>query len=171
MNQEEKKKHRREYMKIYRLQNLEKFKTPMRRANKLIGHYNSADKKYGRGEGNLTSQWIVDNIFTQPCAHCGKTGWKVIGCNRLDNSKPHTMDNVEPCCRKCNAKLRGEDIKKERNKQVYQYTLDGELVAIWSSTMECGRNGYTQGCIAAACKNNYYGANKYKGYIWSYIPL
>lgn len=26
-------------------------------------------------------------------------------CNRIDNSKPHTKDNVEPCCKSCNSRL------------------------------------------------------------------
>ena len=77
-------------------------KTPMGRASHLLSSYNRSDKKYGRGKGNLTSKWIVENIFSKPCAHCGKVGWQIIGCNRLDNSKPHTMDNVEPCCKECN---------------------------------------------------------------------
>lgn len=90
-------------------------KTPMARANSLLGSYNTADKLRNRGKGDLTAKWIVENIFNKPCAHCGKTGWQIIGCNRLDNSKPHTMDNVEPCCYECNIKLvqmeRGKDGK------------------------------------------------------------
>ena len=74
------------------------------RANILLKEYNRADVLKGRGIGDITPEWIVDNIFSKPCAHCGKEGWEVIGCNRLDNSLPHTMDNVEPCCRKCNSK-------------------------------------------------------------------
>ena len=79
--------------------------TPMGRASYLLSNYNQADKKQNRGQGDLTAKWIVENIFTKPCAHCGKTGWDIIGCNRLDNSKPHTMDNVEPCCLECNISL------------------------------------------------------------------
>lgn len=86
------------------------------RAFNLTSAYNQTDRKYGLGKGDLTAQWIVVNIFSKPCAHCGKSGWQIMGCNRLDNSKPHTMDNVEPCCAKCNKKLprkrekKGEDI-------------------------------------------------------------
>lgn len=78
---------------------------PIERASDLISAYNQSDKKYNRGRGNLTAKWIVENIFTQPCPHCGETDWHNIGCNRIDNSKPHTMDNVEPCCKVCNKKL------------------------------------------------------------------
>lgn len=83
----------------------ENYNTPMRRAHRLIQSYNHSDLKLGRGKGDLTSKWIVENIFSKPCAHCGRVGWDVIGCNRLDNGKPHTMDNIEPCCEECNKKL------------------------------------------------------------------
>ena len=79
--------------------------TPKGRAVNLVGTYKQEDNKYNRGECTLTADWIIEHIFTQPCAHCGKTGWKIIGCNRLDNSLPHTPDNVEPCCAECNKKL------------------------------------------------------------------
>ena len=87
--------------------NKQYYQTPIGRAYSLLNSYRQSDKAYGRGECTLTAQWIIDNIFTKPCAHCGKTGWDVIGCNRLDNSLPHTMDNVEPCCLECNVKLPG----------------------------------------------------------------
>ena len=97
-NAERLKEHQKQYDKQYN-------KTPMGRASYLLGRYNQNDKKYNRGKGDLTTKWIVENIFTKPCAHCGKKGWQVIGCNRLDNSLPHTMDNVEPCCKECNDRL------------------------------------------------------------------
>jgi hypothetical protein len=75
------------------------------RAHKLVTGYKYADKRYGRGECTLTAQWIVDNIFSKPCVHCGETDWHKLGCNRLDNTKPHTEDNVEPCCSRCNIRL------------------------------------------------------------------
>lgn len=64
-------------------------------------------------------------------------------------------------------------IAKALSKKVYQYTLDEELVKIWSSTMECGRNGFHQGAVAACCRGefNKKGNNIYKGYKWSYAPL
>ena len=86
--------------------------TPLGRANHLLNTYRSHDRQANRGECDLTAQWIVENIFTKQCAHCEKTGWRVIGCNRLDNSKPHTMDNVEPCCMECNRKVSGGRYKK-----------------------------------------------------------
>ena len=80
-------------------------RTPMGRAHGLVRAYTQEDKKYNRGECDFDAKWVVDNIFSKPCVYCGITGWEVIGCNRLDNSKPHAIDNVEPCCGKCNVLL------------------------------------------------------------------
>lgn len=64
-------------------------------------------------------------------------------------------------------------ISKALSKKVLQYTLEGELVKVWNSTCECGRNGYHQGAVAACCRCefNRNGNNIYKGYKWSYEPL
>ena len=63
--------------------------------------------------------------------------------------------------------------RQDQSKRVYQYKKNGELVAIWQSTMECGRNGYNFGAVAACCRNCYMreGNNIYKNYIWSYTEL
>lgn len=81
------------------------YKTPIGRASNLVSAYNGTDKIHNRGKGDLTAEWIVENIFSKPCVYCGETDWRKIGCNRLDNTKPHSKDNVEPCCRDCNLKL------------------------------------------------------------------
>lgn len=47
----------------------------------------------------------MENIFAKPCAYCGETDWTQLGCHRIDNSKPHTIDNVVCCCRKCHKHL------------------------------------------------------------------
>lgn len=101
--------------KIQRLK--EYYKTPNGRASMLLCAYNKRDKKYNRGKGDLTAKWISENILTKPCAHCGKKGWQVIGCNRINNDLPHTKDNVEPCCFECNNKLASEYRKKTKKKK------------------------------------------------------
>lgn len=150
------------------------YESPKGRANYLSKNYKQQDKKRNLGEGNITSKWIYDNILFKPCTHCGKEGWNVIGCNRLDNTKPHTIDNVEPCCFECNNKLaRNEEKRKSLNrtdisKKAYQYTIDGELIKIWNSQSECGRNGFDASAISACCKGK---LKTHKGYKWSYEPL
>lgn len=87
----------------------ERQNNPTQRAKGLLCNYNRNDRYNGLGKGDLTAEWIVEYIFTKPCSHCGKEGWKVIGCNRLDNTKPHTMDNVEPCCFDCNRNIANKE--------------------------------------------------------------
>ena len=114
MTKEEKKEYMREYNKKYYLEHKNSIQTkqqnyrntPKGRAKQLIVNYKWSDKRDGYNETvDFDDDWMVKNIMEKPCAHCGKTGWKVIGCNRLDNTKGHTMANVEPCCKECNDKL------------------------------------------------------------------
>lgn len=79
--------------------------TKQGRASMLLQRYKERDKQTGRGECTLTSKWIIENIFTGHCIYCGETDWHKLGCNRLDNSKPHTIDNVVCCCGECNVRL------------------------------------------------------------------
>ena len=88
--------------------------TQFGRANSLLYGYRREDKKRNRGECTLTEDFIIENIFSKPCAHCGESDWRKIGCNRLDNNLPHTPENVEPCCMKCNIIL--ASLERERNK-------------------------------------------------------
>lgn len=53
----------------------------------------------------------------------------------------------------------------KRSKCVYQYTLDGVLVKIWPSTMECERNGFYHGAVSKCCNGK---LKQYKGFIWKY---
>lgn len=94
---QEHKEERAEYQKQYR-------STPMGRALYLVDAYKWKDKKYNRGECTLTAQWIIDNIFASKCHWCGETDWHKLGCDRIYNDKPHTPDNVNPCCEECNSK-------------------------------------------------------------------
>lgn len=61
-----------------------------------------------------------------------------------------------------------EETKRKLSKKVYQYTLDGQLVKVWESTKECGRNGFDQSAVGKCCNGK---MQKYKGYKWSYKPL
>ena len=114
MTKEERKNYMKEYNKQYYLSNKQKLRikhfdyrnTPNGRAKMLIASYSRSDKRDGYQETvDFDSNWMIENIMLKPCAHCGKEGWQVIGCNRLDNTKGHTKNNVEPCCKPCNDRL------------------------------------------------------------------
>lgn len=51
------------------------------------------------------------------------------------------------------------------SKTVLQFTLDDKLVKEWSSTRECGRNGFAQSNVAACCRGERKTAYGYK---WRY---
>ena len=98
-----------EYNAEYRAKNKEKMaeyrSTPFGRANNLVGAYRLSDKKQNRGDCTIDAQWILDNVFSgQVCHYCGETDWKLLGVDRINNSLPHTPDNVVPCCWECNLK-------------------------------------------------------------------
>lgn len=83
--------------------------------------------------------------------------------NKLNNN----VNNLEWCNRKFNINFgtRNEKVAKKLSKPVVQYTLDDQFVREWKSTMECGRNGYNHGAVAACCRGE---LKKYKDFIWRY---
>ncbi len=52
------------------------------------------------------------------------------------------------------------------SKKVGQYSLNGELIKVWDSLSECGRNGYNHKTISMCCLGKKY--KQHKGYIWKY---
>lgn len=92
--------------------------------------------------------------------------------NHKDEDKTNNkVENLEWCTNEYNHNYgtgnirRGGGLNHAGSKRVYQYTLNGELIAIWPSSMECGRNGFSQCCISNCCNGK---LETYKGYRWSY---
>ena len=70
----------------------------------------------------------------------------------------------------CNHGTRNERTAKAntngiRSKPVIQLTLDGEFVREWSSTNECGRNGFNQSNVVNCCNGK---RKTHKGFRWMY---
>ena len=58
--------------------------------------------------------------------------------------------------------------KKTTSKMVYQYDKDYNLIKIWYSAAEAGRNGFSSAHVSACCL----GKRKFhKGFIWSHTEL
>ncbi len=74
-------------------------KTLIGRAIHKINSYRKYDKKKGF-TCDLDKEFMYEHIFPKPCIYCGKEG--ASGCDRIDNKKGHTKDNVVPCCHECN---------------------------------------------------------------------
>ena len=90
------------------------------RATKLCLNYVRNDTNAGREACTLTREWIVDHIFSSSCVYCGDSDWKHLGCDRIDNSLPHTPENCVCSCGICNIdrQVHGmsvEDFKKWRS--------------------------------------------------------
>lgn len=116
-HKEEKAEYQAEYYQANKGKFVEYRKTPYGRALMLLSSYVREDRKYNRigdvlSDNYITAQWIVDNIFPKPCHYCGESDWTKIGCDRIDNSLPHTIDNVVPCCYECNTKRQTTDYEE-----------------------------------------------------------
>lgn len=77
--------------------------TQMGRATNLKGNYINMDKIKGfPTDKNVDEDWIIENIFGSSCIYCGESDWTKLGCDRIDNTKGHTPDNVVCSCWDCN---------------------------------------------------------------------
>ena len=92
--------------------------------------------------------------------------------NHKDECKSNnSVENLEWCNRKYNnsySKIQ-EKLTDKKEKQIYQYTLNGDLVAIWKSARDCERNSqFFQSAICRCCLGL---QKQHKGYKWSFNPL
>lgn len=90
--------------------------------------------------------------------------------HRSEDKTENFFDNLELVSPKQNINYGTGNARRAKalSKQVYQYTKEGELIAVWESTMECGRNGYNQCHVTSCCIGK---RKSHKGYIWSYKPI
>ena len=62
-------------------------------------------------------------------------------------------------------KIREKTINGKQSKKVLQLSLTGELIREWPSVMECARNGFNQGAVAACCRGE---RKTHKGFRFMY---
>lgn len=162
----------------------------MKRAANMTNVYRYNDTKDGFDEVcDFDAQWMIDNIYSKECIYCGETDWRLLGCDRINNNKGHTKDNVNPCCKRCN-KLRsdkftvaemkeiGAVIKKiegkrknyslRRSKRVASFDLEGNLIKEYPTVAQAQEDGYSRGVIWRACQR-YEEGYTYRGLRWRYL--
>ena len=147
--------------------------TKIGRAKSLIYGYRREDRKYNRGECELTEQQLI-NLWNNGCFWCGETDWHKLGAHRIDNSKPHTIDNVVCSCWTCNNMRysvgRKVKIKKEKKETIYnrkpvvQYTIEGQFIAEYPSASEAERQTKIT-TITKCCRGI---QKKAGGYVWKW---
>jgi len=74
-------------------------KDPLYRASWIVKDSKKSDKRSGL-ENNLTVE-EVNRIISNSCSYCGEDKLKIT-LDRKDNSIGHTINNVVPCCIRCN---------------------------------------------------------------------
>lgn len=115
-----KKAEKKEKVEIFDTKLLKKYyATPFDRALHLVRSYKHEDNYYNHGECTLTPEWVIANVFAHKCHYCGEDDWEKLGCDRIDNTKPHTPENCVPCCTRCNIK-RGS-IEYEKYMKIKKY--------------------------------------------------
>lgn len=87
------------------------------RSRNLIHKYTQSDIEENRGDCTLTPEWVIDNIFTSSCVYCGDSEWEHLGCDRIDNSKPHTPENCICACGICNIDRQLQEMSVEEFKE------------------------------------------------------
>lgn len=139
------------------------------RANSQYNTYKRMDIRNGFGDAiDFDVKWIIENIYTKPCVHCGETDWRKLGCNRIDNDLPHTKDNVESCCYECNIKLSHDWISDKLSKQIDQIDKEsGAIINTWKNAEIASKAlNLNSAHIRSCCRGE---RKTHGGYIWKTI--
>lgn len=95
---------------------------------------------------------------------CGK-----VVNHKDENPQNNKLENLNLLSQKENLNwgTRNQKLSENRKKTVYQYTLDGELVNCYESTISVSdKTGYSQGNISNCCNGK---AKTAYGYVWKFV--
>lgn len=94
---ESQKEYRKNYYRNRRLNDMVLF------AKQKCREYKRIDSSKGYDiRNNIEYEWFINNISNKQCYYCGETDWRKLGADRLDNTKPHSIDNCICACKSCN---------------------------------------------------------------------
>ena len=105
-----------------------------------------------------------------------KYGWDSLKYEVLNTAYSDTIEDLTSKLDSLEIYYIGQydSYKNPRSKQVYQYTLDYELVRIWESALQAERElGYSSTSISRVCnhKQAFHGKKGEDKYIWSFTPI
>ena len=62
-------------------------------------------------------------LISSPCAYCGQIQENFNGLDRIDSNKDYVVDNVTPCCKRCNQAKNDMSVEKFKNHitKIYKY--------------------------------------------------
>ena len=117
----------------------------------------------------VKSQESFMELYNKWC----KSGYKksmVPSCDRIDDYKPYTFDNIRLVTFGENRAKGHSDMKNgvnnKRSKSVKQYTMDGDLIAVYHSVREAARKtGVSYGNIGMTCRGIY---KQTGGFLWEH---
>lgn len=117
--------------------------------------------KYCKRVNRLVAESFLPNPekLTQ-VAHLDETRWN----NSLSNLKwvtPKENANFP----KFKKRISKSNKNGKLSKRVIQKDLEKNIIKVWDSVSECGRNGFNQGNVSSCCRGE---KQKYKNYYWSY---
>lgn len=119
----------------------------------------------------LVAQTFIPNPENKPCINHKIQGKKGKSMNFVffneDGSVNKERTTIEWVTYKENNDYgnRTERAAKARSKRVLQLSLSGDLIKVWESVNECGRNGFSQSCVCDCCNGK---RKTHKGFRWEY---
>lgn len=105
----------------------------------------------------LVANAFLENPYNLPCVN-----------HKDENKQNNLVTNLEFCSYSYNNSYndKAKKIGAKLAKKVGQYTKDGQLIKIWPSIIEAGRNGFKHQHICSCCKGD---LKTHASYIWRYI--
>ena len=118
---------------------------------------------------------ILDSSLEKVAKEYGYTSGNGLKKQLINHGYPGTRDKLFDYYEKFTGHKHWKEVEKEKKiknynkqkpKKVGQYDLNGTLIAIYNSTKDAQRNGFSSGHVSECCRGL---KQKYKNYIWKYL--
>lgn len=93
------------------------------KASKMFQSYRCKDRER-RQETTISKEWLLENILFKNCIYCGTS--ELVGCERIDNTIGHTIENCVPACFYCN-RMRSNKFTFDEMKKIGKFVRENIL--------------------------------------------